>query len=304
LRTLAFLFTLLLFIIACVLLPVTPNSSRSFLFAKIAKDSLLKNVPSPRIIFIGGSNLSYGLNSQMIKDSLNLNPINTALAGGIGLIYMLDHTLRYIKNGDKVIVVPEYQQFFGDAAYGGELLLRTTMDVSPSDITRLRKEQWANICVFFAKYALSKLNLIQYQNKQQNILYGKNSFNEFGDVDVHWRMKRIAFEPYGSIKESINNSVINELVIFSNKLRKKGATLFVGYPGYQDISFELSKEKIVEAKTALINSDLQILGTPERYKIADSLMFNSPYHLLKKGVDYRTRLFIEDFKAKIISLPL
>lgn len=31
----------------------------------------------------------------------------------------------------------------------------------------------------------------------------------------------------------------------------------------------------------------------------DSLMFDSPYHLLKKGVDYKTQLLIEDLKTKL-----
>ena len=43
-------------------LPATPRASKSLIYAKIKKDSLLKNSLSPRIIFIGGSNLSFGLN--------------------------------------------------------------------------------------------------------------------------------------------------------------------------------------------------------------------------------------------------
>lgn len=232
----------------------------------------------------------------MIKDSLQLNPINTAIIADIGLVYMLDHSLEFIRSGDKVVVVPEYQQYFGDAAYGSEFLLRTVMDVAPSDIRSLRKEQWANIYPFIPKYALSKLNLVRYKNKEDNILYGLSAFNEFGDVNVHWQMKRKAFAPYGPLKGSINTDVIHELLLFNNKLRQKGTALFISWPGYQDISFENSKEKIMELERELKKTDLQLLGTPERYKIEDSLMFNSPYHLLKKGVDYRTALFITDFK--------
>ncbi|MEA2041760.1 MAG: hypothetical protein U9N85_04330 [Bacteroidota bacterium] len=38
------------------------------------------------------------------------------------------------------------------------------------------------------------------------------------------------------------------------------------------------------------------MATPERYKIPASMIFNTPYHLLKIGVDYRTELLIEDIK--------
>ena len=39
-----------------------------------------------------------------------------------------------------------------------------------------------------------------------------------------------------------------------------------------------------------------LLSNPERYIIPDSLIFNSEYHLTKKGVDMRTFLLIEDLK--------
>ena len=68
-----------------IFLPVTPGAKKNMLAYKIQKDSMLTNVKSPRIIFIGGSNLVFGLNSQIVKDSLRKNPINAGLAASIGL---------------------------------------------------------------------------------------------------------------------------------------------------------------------------------------------------------------------------
>jgi hypothetical protein len=39
-----------------------------------------------------------------------------------------------------------------------------------------------------------------------------------------------------------------------------------------------------------------LLGSPERYIMADNLVFNTPCHPVKEGVDYRTRLLIEDIR--------
>ena len=119
-----FLFKIFIFCIISVVvfsivifLPPTPKAKNYVLFSKIQKDSLLQNVPSPRIIFIGGSNLVYGLNSQLFKDSLALNSINTGSIATIGLSYMMDNTLPYIRSGDIVVIAPEYQQFFRSFAY-------------------------------------------------------------------------------------------------------------------------------------------------------------------------------------------
>ena len=112
-----------------IFLPVTPGAKKNMLAYKIQKDSLLTNVKSPRIIFVGGSNLVFGLNSQIVKDSLKMNPINAGLAASIGLIYMMDDVLPYIRPGDVVVLAPEYQNYFGSFAWGGNDLFRLLMDV-------------------------------------------------------------------------------------------------------------------------------------------------------------------------------
>ena len=76
------------FLMLGLLLPATPRASKSLLFANQKKDELLQRVKSPRMIFVGGSNLSFGLNSQIIKNELNINPINTAVHAAIGVRYM------------------------------------------------------------------------------------------------------------------------------------------------------------------------------------------------------------------------
>src|SRR3989304_2450804 len=121
-RILHFTFLLLLIFMVGMILPATPRVSESILFVKNDKDSLLANVDSPRIIFLGASNLLLGLNSQIIHDSLRLNPIN------------------YIKSGDIVVVSSDYSEFYGELAYGREELLWTVLDVSPSSIMKLRSE--------------------------------------------------------------------------------------------------------------------------------------------------------------------
>ena len=78
LKLVLFALPIVIIFLLALFTPTTPRASKSLLMSSINKDSLLKNTPSPRIIFVGGSNLSFGLNSQMIKDSLSLNPATTS----------------------------------------------------------------------------------------------------------------------------------------------------------------------------------------------------------------------------------
>ena len=80
-----------------LLLPPTPLAKEYLLTKKPMKDSLLANVKAPRIIFVAGSSMAFGLDSQVFRDSLNRFPINTGLHGGMGLFYMLENTAKYVK---------------------------------------------------------------------------------------------------------------------------------------------------------------------------------------------------------------
>ncbi len=291
-----FVFPVLGLFLLGIFLPTTPRASKSLLMASINKNLLLQKTQTPRIIFVGGSNLSFGLNCQIIKDSLQINPINTAIHASIGIKYMLDNTLEYVKNGDIIVLVPEYNHFYRSLNFGSEELMRTVFDVDLENIKYLNIYQFVNIIPYLPKYSLTKFNPTEYLNVNESDVYSVNSFNEFGDTYTHWEIKQKKFAPYGAINTEFNYDVLKYIEEFNIYLKRKGATLLVSFPGFQETSFNNSKIAIQKVKNELMKSNLMIIGTPERYKIPDSLMFNSPYHLNKKGVDYRTKLIIEDVK--------
>ncbi len=276
--------------------PPTPKSSTSLLFAKIDKDALLKESPSPRLIMVGGSNLSFGINSQRIKDALNLNPINTGIHAAIGLKYMMDDVLDHIKPGDLVVISPEYHQFYGDMTYGHNELLRIVVDVDRESLNNLNRKQWLKILPHFPKFSLSKLKPSEYffQQDKENEVYERRAFNEYGDVDLHWSRPPKKFEPYGLSHDNFNETVIQYMLDFQENVIQKGAKLYVTFPGYQEASFEKGKKGISKIKQKLIDNNFILLGSPERYKIPNNMTYDTPYHLNKEGVELRTQKLIED----------
>ncbi|MGK7961256.1 hypothetical protein [Crocosphaera sp.] len=297
LKTSAFLsIPLALMLLVGATFPPTPRSSTSLLFAKIDKDKRLKEAPSPRLIMVGGSNLSFGINSQMIKDTLNLNPINTGIHASIGLKYMMDDVLDDIKPGDIVVIAPEYQQFYGEAAYGRNELLRIVMDIDRDSLNHLNRKQWLRILPYFPRFSLSKLKPSEYFFQQsKNIgVYERRAFNKYGDVDIHWSHPGKKVKSYGLSHKNFNEKLIKEMVNFREQVEQKEADLYVTFPGYQEASFENSEEAIANLKAKLVENNFILLGSPERYKIPNNMMYDTPYHLNKEGVDLRTRRLIED----------
>jgi hypothetical protein len=72
----------------------------------------------------------------------------------------------------------------------------------------------------------------------------------------------------------------------------------------QDISFLNSQESIHRIEDEYIKRGFTVVGTPERFIIPDSLVFDGTVHLSKEGADYRTRRLIGDLTYVIDSLNL
>lgn len=298
-KTLVFPIPLCLILLAGICLPTTPRASKSLLISKNNKDYLLKTIPNPRIIFVGGSNLSFGLNSQAIKDSLRLNPINTAIHASIGIKFMIDNTLPYIRSGDVVVLVPEYTHYFRSLNYGSEELLRTILDIDINEIKHLNLNQVANMISFLPKYGLSKFKPTEYLNGGDSEIYSVNSFNQYGDTCTHWNMEKREFPPLKSLRGSFNPDVIKYFEEFDIAVKSRGGTLFVSFPCLQESSFKNSLTSIKKVDKELLKSSLIVIGSPDRYMMDDALMFNTPWHLNKKGVEYRSALLINDVEKAL-----
>jgi hypothetical protein len=54
------------------------------------KHRMLRETSSPRIIFLGGSNLCFGLDSRRIADTFDMPVVNLGLHAGIGLKFMME----------------------------------------------------------------------------------------------------------------------------------------------------------------------------------------------------------------------
>lgn len=86
----------------------------NYIAALVDKDDLLKNAPGPRMIFLGGSGLAFGLDSQLIADRYGYTPINYGLHIRLGPGFMLRHVREYVRPGDVVVLSVEYSGMFED----------------------------------------------------------------------------------------------------------------------------------------------------------------------------------------------
>ena len=290
---------IILLAVVFVAVPATPRSQISLLFSKLDKDALIENTPAPRLILMGGSNLSFGIDSAMLEERLGIATIDTAIQATIGTEYLMDTMLEIVQSGDVLVLSPEYSQFYGRNAYGGEELLRIIMDVDRSTIKYLSLDQWLNLIQYIPKYTISKLNPREYFLKDDPVtgIYEREAFNAYGDAVIHWGYNHSDFPPYDRIEGKFNYDLIESLLVFEQAVNERGAEFFITFPGLQEATYLIMEDQIQMVYDQLLENHFALLGTPERYMMDELLMFNTPYHLNRIGVEYRTNLLIDDLLA-------
>lgn len=92
-----------------IFISIKPDTENYF-YASLEKTRLLQETPSPRIILFGGSNIAFGIDSEMMAQELGIPVINDGLHAGLGII-PLNEIRDYIRQGDIIILSLESHTF-------------------------------------------------------------------------------------------------------------------------------------------------------------------------------------------------
>lgn len=285
-----------------------PYVEEDLLWALPYKHTLLKNTQSPKIVFVGGSNLSFGLDSRRISEAFEMPVVNMGIHGGIGLRYMMNDVLPYVKKDDVVVLVPEYKQFYTSLYYGNNALVSILFDIFPQGIQFISIKHWYKLAPHVIRSATTRI--VNIPNGLINRLkpgstpigdYDRHSFNNFGDTYTHWHKKNkiVSCSKKCSGEETVDEFVLSEIKEFRSHLQRNGAELIVLPPIYQECSFNNQQYIIKKIETQLKGNKISYLTDPLRYKFADCLFYDSIHHLNKRGVDLRTTRVIEDLRMRI-----
>src|SRR5262245_52969609 len=85
--------------------------SDEYLAVTVDKEQRLRSADGPRIVFVGGSNLAFGLRSERVRRALRRNPVNMGLYANFGLPFMFREAQAGLRKGDVVVLSLEYDYF-------------------------------------------------------------------------------------------------------------------------------------------------------------------------------------------------
>ena len=287
----------------------------NYLAAVLEKDRLIRNTASPKIILVGGSNLAFGIDSRMIEDSLGTRVVNMGLYAKLGLKYMLAQVRPYIEPGDVVVVVPEYDQFYGDFA-NGDNTLNTALLYAPNDrvgdfirsyslidvVFRPRVENARRSFLRAIATAVGKED--EFFPPDTNPVYNRRSFNEYGDVVSHIGKKgmnpdSIYVAPLPPM-EDFNADTIRDLNEIAERAEEVGAKAFFMFPSYIDGAYEINAAAIETLRSRLVKGmRIPIVGDARDFVYPKHYFFDTRYHLNEEGRRLRTERMIEILRGRI-----
>jgi hypothetical protein len=274
----------------------TNSSSNNYNAAQIDKLNTWRKTPVPRIIFIGGSNLAFGLDSARLGQELGVHVVNMGHQATFGLRYLMDSVLQLSHPGDCVIMVPEYEHLGQEVYYGGSALI--DLAGYTGNWSLLRYNGLAGLLA--ANTAIRSMQPERIYNPP----YSRNSFNRVGDNTAHLTMPAGHVTHY-TISTTIDPVPINELTQFGLACKKRNIRLYIGFPASMRSFYELNKDIIVKLTNRLQQARIPLLGQhPEEFVFDDSYFFDTVYHLNAQGRQLRTDRLIALLRSQKDCMPI
>ncbi len=266
----------------------------------IEKTTRLKHLKSPKLILLGGSSSFFGIDSNKLQDDLEMNVVNMAQFAGFGLKFMLQQTKGNTKEGDIVLLNFEYFLKLNMRSEVEEKIKR----FHPESATLINGESTTfteNLIYNFQNNIESIATiLIRSMIKESDTYKFSRTANEYGD--------NIGYLPY---ENEANRSKMKKtdyryyegIQLIKNYLKdieNNGGDGFIMFPPISEYASNLNKdvyEKYYrDFKIAFGN---RVICSPYQMVFADSLFFDSPYHLNAYGRKLRTERMIEIMKDKV-----
>ena len=283
------------------------------------KHRLLRESPSPRMIFVCGSNLLFGMDSPTIYRETGYHPINMGLVGALRLDYYLREIENSVRSGDIVVLALEYQQLFArfsDSDVTRALLLAQLIEQRPANALHLGYEHWR---VLLDRAALPYLGLI-VRTAADGMRPQGNAAASLGERMARWKTNRYGdlvshrgrsstpqIKPIGLghviTPESLRPQ-IDRLNEFHRLCERRGAKVVYSYPPVPQGFYPRSTRLLglIEAefrehlKIPVIHSPQDMLFPLDRF-------YNTAYHLLGEGPRERAERLVEALRPYLEPQP-
>lgn len=283
---------------------VAARNSQSYLASTVDKQRRLAAAPAPRIVFVGGSSLAFGLDSALVETRLGRQPVNMGLFAPLGGRFMLRQAAAGLRDGDVVVLSLEYELYTNPSVYEGldcknwrEMLMLSpgaASFMSRDIFLKMAREENGLACAGdLVKQAVRSV----IPAAPQRPAYVRAAFNEYGDVALaraqlpefkEQKTKRLAIDA-GHLQH-----VIADIRNFDAACRERGIRVLLIMPCTPESRYaaEGTTFDAIEAEVRRHGGVPVIVGARDA-SLPDALFYDTIYHLTTDGARVRTEALCE-----------
>ncbi len=270
----------------------------------------LDSLGSPKIVFVGGSNLAFSLDSQKVENELGIPVVNMGLHAGLGLRLMLNEATRSLHAGDIVVIVPEYEHFDELSLDGRPGELGPFIKSCPRCLRGVTNvNQLKNIYIGILQKLEGYLEQ-PLKGDESDLVYCRKCFNKWGDVVAHLEVvapAEIKDLPEGDAplqREFLrDDSPIVLLNDFYENQASKGVIVVLMFPGIPEEMYSMGESSYLFLYERLsIGLSIPILGTPKDFVFPSAYFYDTAYHMNRDGREIRTQkiiAFIDEYLQSV-----
>jgi hypothetical protein len=275
-----------------------------FVAAIIDKHQILNATPSPKIILIGGSSVAYGIDSQLMQDSLGIPVVNMSFQYFLGSDFLFRQLLNSLNKGDKIISSFEYivtkdgdkKEQLKAASYlpkANDWIIFETPDEHISAWLRSR-------IAFFRKIILRLYDQTPYNPtiEDKTNTFFRGAIDKNGDLVSHLNNNPIQFPLCNTAQDSSFYTVIENVEYYTKSLETKGIDVLYTFPPYEEASFNNDNQLIDRLYRHFEKyPEIKLLDSPYDGKFPNHYFQDMCYHLNAEGRKQRTLKLIQNFKS-------
>ncbi len=275
---------------------VMPQYENLYTASLLDKTERLKSVDGPKIVLLGNSNLTFGMDSEQLESEIGMPVVNMGLHGGAGNAFHEEMAKLHVTEGDIYIIC--HTDYADDGSLPDEVLIWTVIEnhfelwelLRPCDIYPMIERYPVYLKKCLGLYSLEQ------GNEDPGGAYARSSFNEYGDVAVERKEHYYTFEN-SVVPPAVGDITVNRINELNRWLNERGATLLVAaYPiGKGELTasedaFEAFQEELEEAL------DCPVISQYTDYMFDYQYFYDTDYHLTDEGVALRTKQLIKDIQ--------
>lgn len=275
---------------------VCPSDREDYMAATIDKHARLEQAESPRLIFIGGSSLAFGIDSSAFE-GMGLEPVNMGLTQGLGLAYMLAEVRPEMGEGDVVVVMPDPHLYWtgaqNDALWA--VLERRPANLacvarSGSDVAKAGLDQALH---FFARKVRCAVHG-ESTDSPKAAFYRRSSFDETGDFVGHSGAPSARNDeidgPWPPPEQLRLGVSVRALQRFARRCERVGAHCYLGWSPQRRARVSAERD-VFEFLYDRLGHDVPLpwLDSYEDHVFPNSAFFDQGPHLRREAATTRSR---------------